>query len=125
MGTTSSLETSSTPPRPIITLDAPIRYCETNLLLLYSFPPKSKQIWRYFSDRTGILSWASFPAIWLFGMRNNLLMGLTGWDFGTFNNFHRWVARIATLEAVIHSVGYTVIIWRSAYSSISRTLFRC
>ena len=78
-----------------------------------SFPPTSKQIWRYVSDRTGILSWAAFPAIWLFGMRNNLLMGMTGWDFGTFNNFHRWIARIATVQAVIHSVGYTVIVSRS------------
>lgn len=77
-----------------------------------SFPPTSKQIWRYVSDRAGILSWATFPVIWLFGMRNNLLMGLTGWDFGTFNNFHRWIARIATLQAVVHSVGYTVIVWR-------------
>lgn len=39
-------------------------------------------------------------------------MGLTGWDFGTFNNFHRWIARIATLQAVVHSIGYTVIVWR-------------
>lgn len=49
-------------------------------------------------------------------MRNNLLMGMTGWDFGTFNNFHRWIARIATLQAVVHSVGYTVIVSRSASS---------
>lgn len=49
-------------------------------------------------------------------MRNNLLMGLTGWGFGTFNNFHRWIARIATLQAVIHSIGYTIIVYRSAPS---------
>lgn len=45
-------------------------------------------------------------------MRNNFAIWLTGWDFGTYNNFHRWVARIATLQAVIHSVGYTVLIFR-------------
>lgn len=45
-------------------------------------------------------------------MRNNVAMWLTGWDFGAYNNFHRWVARIATLQAVIHSVGYTVLICR-------------
>jgi len=44
-------------------------------------------------------------------MRNNLLMGLTGWHFGTFNNFHRWIARVATLQAVIHSIGYTVLVF--------------
>lgn len=43
-------------------------------------------------------------------MRNNVVIWLTGWDFGTYNNFHRWVARIATLQAVVHSIGYTVLI---------------
>ncbi|KAF7556911.1 hypothetical protein G7046_g6172 [Stylonectria norvegica] len=70
------------------------------------------QILRYVSDRTGIISFANFPMIWLFGMRNNLLMWLTGWDFGTYSNFHRWVARIATVQAIIHSVGYTILILR-------------
>ena len=44
-------------------------------------------------------------------MRNNLLLWLTGWDFGTYNNFHRWVARVATLQAVVHSIGYTVLVF--------------
>ncbi|KAH7175331.1 ferric reductase like transmembrane component-domain-containing protein [Dactylonectria macrodidyma] len=68
------------------------------------------QAYRYVSDRTGIISFANFPLIWLFGMRNNVLMWLTGWDFGTYNNFHRWVARIATLQAIVHSVGYTILV---------------
>lgn len=38
-------------------------------------------------------------------------MWLTGWDFGTYNNFHRWVARVSTLQAVIHSVGYVVLVF--------------
>ena len=41
-------------------------------------------------------------------MRNNVLLWLTGWSFSTFNQFHRWIARVATLEAVIHSIAYTV-----------------
>ena len=82
--------------------------------LTCSFGSETHQIWRYVSDRTGIISFANFPVIWLFGMRNNVALWLTGWDFGTYNNFHRWVARIATLQAVIHSVGYTVLILRGA-----------
>ncbi|ROT35044.1 ferric-chelate reductase [Sodiomyces alkalinus F11] len=74
------------------------------------FNTPTKQLLRYVSDRTGIVSFANFPMIWLFGMRNNLALWLTGWDFGTYNNFHRWVARIATLQAVVHSIGYTVLI---------------
>lgn len=76
------------------------------------------QGWRYVSDRTGIISFANFPLIWLFGMRNNLLMWLTGWDFGTYNNFHRWVARVATVQAIVHSVGYTVLVFDSMYSAL-------
>ncbi|OHW96890.1 ferric reductase like transmembrane component [Colletotrichum incanum] len=75
------------------------------------WPKVYHQVWRYVADRTGIISFANFPIIWLFGMRNNLLMWVTGWDFGTYNNFHRWVARVATLQAVIHSVGYLVLVW--------------
>ncbi|KAF5019322.1 hypothetical protein F66182_8679 [Fusarium sp. NRRL 66182] len=75
------------------------------------YPTMYEQILRYASDRTGVISFANFPLIWLFGMRNNLLMWLTGWDFGTYNNFHRWVARIATVQAIIHSIGYTLLIF--------------
>ncbi|KAF6822849.1 ferric-chelate reductase [Colletotrichum plurivorum] len=74
------------------------------------WPLVYKQTWRYVSDRTGIISFANFPIIWLFGMRNNLLMWATGWDFGTYNSFHRWVARVATVQAVIHTVGYIVLV---------------
>lgn len=83
-----------------------------------SFPEVFTQGWRYVSDRTGIISFANFPLIWLFGMRNNLLMWLTGWDFGTYNNFHRWVARVATVQAIVHSVGYTVLVFDSMYSAL-------
>nr|CEG04904.1 unnamed protein product [Fusarium clavum] len=45
-------------------------------------------------------------------MRNNIVIWLTGWDFKTYNNFHRWVARIATVQAVVHSIGYIIIIFQ-------------
>ncbi|KAK1240407.1 hypothetical protein MKX07_004435 [Trichoderma sp. CBMAI-0711] len=70
-----------------------------------------RQVLRYAADRTGIISFANFPFIWLFGMRNNVAIWLTGWDFGTYNNFHRWCARISTLEAVAHSIFYTILIF--------------
>ena len=69
---------------------------------------KATQIWRYFSDRTGYLSYANLTVFFVFGIRNNILIWLTGWNFSTFNRFHRWVARIATLEAVLHSIAYIV-----------------
>ncbi|KJR84322.1 ferric-chelate reductase [Sporothrix schenckii 1099-18] len=82
------------------------------MLTTSSWPTITQQLLRYVSDRTGIISWANFPLIWLFGMRNNILLWLTGWDFGTYNNFHRWVARIATVQAIVHSIGYTALVWK-------------
>jgi predicted ferric reductase len=79
----------------------------------FSYPSVWLQILRHVSDRTGIISFANFPLIWLFGMRNNIVIWLTGWDFKTYNNFHRWVGRIATVQAVIHSIGYIIIIFQS------------
>lgn len=77
------------------------------------WPAYREQLLRYVSDRTGIISLINFPLIWLFGMRNNLLIWLTGWDFGTYNNFHRWVARVSTVQAIIHSIGYTIMVCES------------
>jgi predicted ferric reductase len=77
------------------------------------WPEKSAQLLRFVSDRTGIISLANFPLVWLFGMRNDALMWMTGWGFGTYNAFHRWLARVATLQAVVHSIGYTWMILES------------
>ncbi|KAF1925689.1 ferric-chelate reductase [Didymella exigua CBS 183.55] len=88
---------------------ADYRLTEGNLY----WPKKSDQALRYVSDRTGIISLANFPLVWLFGMRNDVLMWLTGWGFGTYNAFHRWAARVATLQAIVHSLGYTLMIWNS------------
>ncbi|POR39115.1 Uncharacterized protein TPAR_00674 [Tolypocladium paradoxum] len=78
----------------------------------FYFPTREKQILRHVSDRTGIISFACFPLIWLTGVRNNLAIWLTGWNYSTYNNFHRWTARIATIQAIVHSIGYTVLILR-------------
>ena len=86
------------------------------------WPAYSTQMWRYISDRTGVISLANFPLIWLFGTRNNVLMWVTGWGFGAYNNFHRWVARVATVQAVVHSIGYTEMIWESESSPNPTTI---
>jgi predicted ferric reductase len=84
------------------------------------WPEISTQLWRYVSDRTGVISLANFPLIWLFGSRNNTLMWLTGWGFGAYNSFHRWVARVATVQAIVHSIGDTEMICEREYRKRNR-----
>lgn len=67
------------------------------------------QYWRYIADRTGIISYANLPILWMFSGRNNVFLWLTGWSFSTFNIFHRHVARIATIQAIIHSICYSAL----------------
>ncbi|RAH76937.1 hypothetical protein BO86DRAFT_442129 [Aspergillus japonicus CBS 114.51] len=71
-------------------------------------PDVSQQNWVYLSDRTAVLSYACLCWLWMFGGRNNIFLWSTGWSYGTFSVFHRHIALVATLEAVVHSIGYTV-----------------
>lgn len=66
------------------------------------------QLARYIADRTGFLSIAQLPMVWVFAARNDPFMWLTGWSFATYNRFHRWIARISVVHAIIHSIAYTV-----------------
>ncbi|PIA94397.1 Ferric/cupric reductase transmembrane component 2 [Cercospora beticola] len=71
------------------------------------YPDKRVQWARYIGDRTGFLSIAQLPMVWVFASRNNPIMWLTGWSFATFTRFHRLVARICVIHAVVHSVAWT------------------
>ncbi|KAL8912566.1 MAG: hypothetical protein Q9171_002430 [Xanthocarpia ochracea] len=67
------------------------------------------QIISYVSNRLGVLSFANIPLLFLYAGRNNVLLWLTNWSHGTFLLLHRWVAWIATLQAVLHSAIYLEI----------------
>ncbi|KAI1410486.1 ferric reductase like transmembrane component-domain-containing protein [Hypoxylon sp. FL1857] len=56
------------------------------------------------ANRFGVLSFANFALLVLYSSRNNVLLWLTNWQHSTFVLLHRWVARIAVLEAILHSV---------------------
>ncbi|KAL1405595.1 hypothetical protein Q8F55_009234 [Vanrija albida] len=67
------------------------------------------ELTRYVADRTGIMCFWNLPLLWALAGRNNLVLWLTTWSYSSLNLFHRWVARVATLQAVIHSVAYLVL----------------
>jgi hypothetical protein len=66
------------------------------------------QLTRYVADRSGILAFAQIPLLIAFAGRNNILIGLTGWSYSTFNVWHKWIARVCLIYTFIHSVAYTV-----------------
>lgn len=92
------------------------------LICCFSWPQPYRQLLRYIADRTGILSFANLPLLWLFAGRNNIFLWATGWSFARFNIFHRHVAWIATIQAVIHTVAYCVLFTLGKFAS--PTLFR-
>ncbi|KAF2968121.1 hypothetical protein GQX73_g5436 [Xylaria multiplex] len=74
------------------------------------------EICEYVGNRTGILSLVNTAIAILFAGRNNLLINLTGWSQTTFLTFHRWSARVATVQAIVHSVIYTLAYWEPGYT---------
>ena len=58
------------------------------------------------SNRLGLLSFANLPLVFLYAGRNNPLLWLTNWSHSTFILLHQWIAAIATLQAVLHSIIY-------------------
>lgn len=80
---------------------------------------KRMQVADYLAIRTGVVAFAHFPLIWLFGGRNNLMTFLTGFNFSTFIHFHKWTGRMMFLLAVIHSISFSLLYaWKGNLSQI-------
>ncbi|GAP93435.1 putative ferric reductase like transmembrane component [Rosellinia necatrix] len=73
------------------------------------------EVCEYVGNRTGTLSLVNTAIAILFAGRNNLLINLTGWSQTTFLTLHRWSARVATAQAIVHSVIYTLAYWEPGY----------
>lgn len=73
----------------------------------------------FVGNRTGTLSLVNLSIAVLFAGRNNLLLALTGWSQSTFLTLHRWAARVATVQAVVHSIVYTYAYFTPGYGGAS------
>ncbi|KAK3906129.1 fcd1ed96-f99e-4d28-9e70-49d2afc1fed5 [Staphylotrichum tortipilum] len=73
------------------------------------------ELCEYVGNRTGTLSLVNMSISILFAGRNNLLIALTGWNQTTFLTLHRWTARVATVQAVVHSIAYTLAYFEPGY----------
>ncbi|KAK8131626.1 hypothetical protein PG984_008064 [Apiospora sp. TS-2023a] len=73
------------------------------------------ELCEYVGNRTGILSLVNISIAILFAGRNHLLLIVTGWSQTTFLTLHRWAARVATVQAVVHSIVYTQAYFEPGY----------
>ena len=79
------------------------------MLTSFSWPVPNRQTWTYIADRTGVVAIANYALLWAFAGRNDIFLWLTGWNYATFNVFHRWIARVITLEVIVHSMAFSVL----------------
>jgi predicted ferric reductase len=71
------------------------------------YPDMKTEIAVYIANRTGVLSFANIALAVLFAGRVNPLIYVTGLSQTTWLIFHRWAARVATVQAIVHSIIYT------------------
>ncbi|KAK2831891.1 hypothetical protein FQN49_007066, partial [Arthroderma sp. PD_2] len=88
------------------------------------WPAQNVQLCRYIADRTGVLSFAYLPFVWLFAGRNNIFLWATGWSFRTFSVLHRQVSIAATVLAIAHSIAYTVLYFIQGDAAGFRAAFK-
>ncbi|OWB63182.1 hypothetical protein B5S29_g4142 [[Candida] boidinii] len=74
----------------------------------YLFTGRAQWVQRLLADRTGIISFAHIPLLIAFSGRNNILCWVTGLNYASFIQFHKVLASVMFLDAMIHSVAYTV-----------------
>jgi len=82
------------------------------------FSTEKREISAYVANRTGVLSFANLALAILFATRNNPLLWATGVSQTTSLIFHRWAARVSTVQAIVHSIIYTyTYFWDGGYSA--------
>lgn len=68
------------------------------------YPSLYAEIRSKIAARTGVLAMGLAPLVLLFAGRNSILLWLTNWSHSTYLLLHRWVARLFTIQVILHSV---------------------
>jgi ferric-chelate reductase len=85
----------------------------TGIIWLYSEPVKRPGKTRtslgFWSNRVGILAYALTPFTVILANRESVLTLLTGIPYQHFNWLHRWAGRIIFAQAMLHTIGWTIV----------------
>jgi len=68
------------------------------------FASEWNEVMAYVFYRFGAFSFALLPIVILFSSRNNPLLWVTNWSHSTYVLLHRWIGRLFTLYAILHSI---------------------
>ncbi|KAJ1309354.1 hypothetical protein OPQ81_006133 [Rhizoctonia solani] len=88
----------------IVFLATPIKSAQPNTWS----SSRKLEVNNYVANRAGFISFALLPLTVLLSARNNPLVAITRMSQNTYILIHRWVARMCALQAVIHSVAWTI-----------------
>lgn len=80
------------------------------LLCFYMMNPYDQWQWEDIGYRTGFVSLAQLPLIFLLAGKNNIIGFLIGSSYERLNWLHRWTARILFLTVTIH-MGFWFVGW--------------
>jgi predicted ferric reductase len=68
------------------------------------YPSLYAEIRSKVAARTGVLAMGLAPLVLLFAGRNSFLLWVTNWSHSTYLLLHRWVARLFSIQVILHSV---------------------
>ncbi|KAL2074579.1 hypothetical protein VTL71DRAFT_8357 [Oculimacula yallundae] len=102
-----------------------IAFCVVSINWSLPYADALKQL----RNRTGILAVVNMIPLFIMAGRNNILINWLNISFDTFNLLHRWFGRIVVLEAVAHTLAYTLSAlsrgggWAGIWESITTSPF--
>lgn len=73
-----------------------------------NYPDQWRLNARMLNYRVDQMALALFPVIYLFGIRNNPFITISGLSISSFNCFHKWCAYVASILVLIHATLWTV-----------------
>ncbi|PNS14873.1 Ferric/cupric reductase transmembrane component 1 [Sphaceloma murrayae] len=88
------------------------------VLSFYGYNTRDKWDWQDIGYRTGHITVAQLPLIFLLAGKRNILAALAGTSYERINWLHRWVSRVLFVSATIH-MGFWFSDW-NRYRYISR-----
>lgn len=78
------------------------------------------EIATYLRNRTGVLAVMNMIPLFLFAGRNNPLIWMLDISFDSYNLMHRWIGRTVVLQALAHTLAWTVdAVMSSGWHSVS------